>query len=96
MPFSTELEDRFVIMHIQHSEQSWCEQVCDAFELLKAEAEIGLRVQKYKSTRFRQNGSPPNQHGLKQHVISTRNVDKSGFHQQRQQALDRNRVIATL
>jgi allantoinase len=38
LPLSTELEDRFVIMHNQHSEQSWCEQVCDAYQFLRNEA----------------------------------------------------------
>jgi allantoinase len=38
LPLSTELEDRFVIMHNQHSEQSWCEQVCDAYDFLRQEA----------------------------------------------------------
>jgi allantoinase len=39
MPLSNELEDRFVIMNNQHSEQSWLEQVCDACDYLLAEAE---------------------------------------------------------
>ena len=39
MPLSNELEDRFVIMNNQHSEQSWMEQVCDACDYLLSEAE---------------------------------------------------------
>jgi allantoinase len=39
MPLSNELEDRFVIMNNQHSEQSWLEQVCDACDFLLSEAE---------------------------------------------------------
>ena len=39
LPLSTELEDRFVVMNNFHSEQSWCEQVCDACDMLLAEAE---------------------------------------------------------
>ena len=38
MPLSTELEDRFVIMDNQHSEESWCQQVCDACDFLANEA----------------------------------------------------------
>jgi peptidoglycan/xylan/chitin deacetylase (PgdA/CDA1 family) len=38
MPLSNELEDRFVIMHNGHSEQSWREQVCDACDFLLDEA----------------------------------------------------------
>ena len=38
MPLSTELEDRFVIQSNLHSEQSWCEQVCDACQFLLEEA----------------------------------------------------------
>jgi allantoinase len=39
IPSGLELEDRFVIMHNQHSEQSWCEQVCDAYDFLMQEAQ---------------------------------------------------------
>lgn len=39
MPLSNELEDRFVLMNNQHSEQSWLEQVCDACDYLLLEAE---------------------------------------------------------
>ncbi|WGL16286.1 polysaccharide deacetylase family protein [Microbulbifer bruguierae] len=39
MPLSNELEDHFVIMNNQHSEQSWLEQVCDACDFLLKEAE---------------------------------------------------------
>jgi allantoinase len=39
MPLSNELEDRFVLMNNQHSEQSWLEQVCDACDFLLDEAE---------------------------------------------------------
>ncbi|MFT2092752.1 polysaccharide deacetylase family protein [Paraglaciecola sp. 2405UD69-4] len=38
MPLSNELEDRFVIVNNQHSEQSWSEQVCDACDFLLEEA----------------------------------------------------------
>ena len=38
MPLSTELDDFFVIGQNLHSPQSWCEQVCDACDLLLAEA----------------------------------------------------------
>jgi len=37
LPLSSELEDRFVLLNNLHSEQSWCEQVCDAFDALQAE-----------------------------------------------------------
>lgn len=39
LPLSTELEDRFVIMNNFHSEQSWCEQLCDASDMLLHEAQ---------------------------------------------------------
>jgi allantoinase len=39
MPLSTELEDRFVVMDNQHSEESWCAQVCDACDFLRTEAQ---------------------------------------------------------
>ncbi len=39
MPLSTELEDRFVLMDNLHPAASWAEQVCDACDLLLAEAE---------------------------------------------------------
>ncbi len=39
MPLSQEIEDRFVIVNNQHSEDSWVEQVSDACDLLLAEAE---------------------------------------------------------
>jgi allantoinase len=39
LPLSTELSDQFVLMNNQHSAQSWCQQVCDAFDCLVAEAE---------------------------------------------------------
>ena len=39
MPLSTELEDRFVVMDNQHSEESWCQQVTDACDFLSAEAQ---------------------------------------------------------
>ena len=38
LPLSTGLEDRFVVMNNLHSEQSWCEQLCDACDMLLAEA----------------------------------------------------------
>jgi peptidoglycan/xylan/chitin deacetylase (PgdA/CDA1 family) len=38
LPLSTEIEDRFVLQNNLHSEQSWVEQVCDAGDLLLAEA----------------------------------------------------------
>jgi allantoinase len=38
LPLSTELDDQFVIMSNQHSEQSWHEQVLDAFRFLTQEA----------------------------------------------------------
>lgn len=39
MPLSNELEDRFVLMNNQHSEQSWLEQISDACDFLLQEAE---------------------------------------------------------
>jgi allantoinase len=39
LPTSLEIEDRFVIMHNLHSEQSWYEQLCDAYDFLHAEAQ---------------------------------------------------------
>ncbi len=39
LPLSTELSDQFVLMNNQHSAQSWCEQICDAFDWLSAEAQ---------------------------------------------------------
>jgi peptidoglycan/xylan/chitin deacetylase (PgdA/CDA1 family) len=45
MPLSTEIEDYFVIGQNLHSEASWVEQVCDACDLLLAEAaEQGGRI----------------------------------------------------
>jgi peptidoglycan/xylan/chitin deacetylase (PgdA/CDA1 family) len=45
MPLSNELEDRFVIINNQHSEQSWSQQVCDAADFLLQEAQTqGGRV----------------------------------------------------
>jgi len=38
MPLSTELEDRFIVLNNGHSEQSYADQVCDAFDFLLAEA----------------------------------------------------------
>jgi peptidoglycan/xylan/chitin deacetylase (PgdA/CDA1 family) len=38
MPLATEIEDRFVVMDNQHSEESWSEQVKDACDLLLAES----------------------------------------------------------
>ena len=38
LPLSTEIEDRFVLQHNLHSEDAWVEQVCDACDLLCAEA----------------------------------------------------------
>lgn len=38
MPLATEIEDRFVVMDNQHSEESWAEQVKDACDLLLAES----------------------------------------------------------
>jgi peptidoglycan/xylan/chitin deacetylase (PgdA/CDA1 family) len=38
MPLTTEIEDRFVVMDNQHSEESWSEQVKDACDLLLAES----------------------------------------------------------
>ena len=38
LPLSTELEDRFVLQNNLHSEDSWVEQVCDAFDFLYHEA----------------------------------------------------------
>lgn len=38
MPLSTEIEDRFVINGNQHAEDSWVEQVCDAADFLRTEA----------------------------------------------------------
>jgi len=34
LPFSTELEDRFVLSQNLHSDASWQQQVCDAFDFL--------------------------------------------------------------
>lgn len=39
MPLSTEIEDRFIVVDNFQSEQSWCEQVMDACDLLLAEGE---------------------------------------------------------
>ncbi len=39
MPLPTELEDRFVVMANQHSEDSWCQQVCGARDFLGAVAQ---------------------------------------------------------
>lgn len=39
MPLSTELEDRFVLLDNLHPAASWAEQVCDACDLLRQEAE---------------------------------------------------------
>ena len=39
MPFSNELEDRFICMQNLHSEESWVDQVCDACDFLLKEAE---------------------------------------------------------
>jgi peptidoglycan/xylan/chitin deacetylase (PgdA/CDA1 family) len=39
LPLSSELEDRFVIQNNGHSEASWQEQICDACDLLLAEAD---------------------------------------------------------
>ena len=41
LPLSTEIEDRFVLQNNLHSEDSWVEQVCDACDLLCAEASQG-------------------------------------------------------
>lgn len=38
MPLSTELDDYFVIQNNLHSEQSWCQQVCDACDFLIEES----------------------------------------------------------
>ena len=38
LPLTTEIEDRFVVMDNQHSEESWAEQVKDACDLLLAES----------------------------------------------------------
>ena len=37
-PVATEWEDRFTLMHNQHSEQSWLDQIYDAYHYLAAEA----------------------------------------------------------
>lgn len=39
MPLSNELEDKFILMNNQHSEQSYLQQVCDAGDFLLKEAE---------------------------------------------------------
>lgn len=45
MPLSTEIEDQFVIGHNLHSEDSWVEQVKDAFDyLLEESASQGGRM----------------------------------------------------
>jgi allantoinase len=44
LPLSTELEDRFVLMQNAHSAESWCQQVCDAFDFLVAESVNGARL----------------------------------------------------
>jgi allantoinase len=45
MPLSTELEDRFLLVNNGHSERTYVEQICDAFDLLHAEAgERGGRI----------------------------------------------------
>ena len=38
MPLSSEIDDQFVLMNNQHSEDSWVEQVCDACDFLRDEA----------------------------------------------------------
>jgi allantoinase len=38
LPFSTELEDRFVLQQNLHSDESWRQQVCDAFDFLWQES----------------------------------------------------------
>ncbi len=38
MPLSNELEDAFILQSNLHSEQSYADQVCDAFDFLRAEA----------------------------------------------------------
>ena len=38
LPLTTEIEDRFVVMDNQHSEEAWAEQVKDACDLLLAES----------------------------------------------------------
>ena len=40
LPFSTELEDRFVLSQNLHSDASWQQQVCDAFDFLWQETEV--------------------------------------------------------
>lgn len=45
MPLSTEISDTFVLVDNLHSEESWADQVCDAADLLHAEAaEQGGRI----------------------------------------------------
>jgi peptidoglycan/xylan/chitin deacetylase (PgdA/CDA1 family) len=45
MPLSTEISDTFTLVDNLHSEQSWADQVCDAADLLHAEAtEQGGRI----------------------------------------------------
>ncbi len=39
MPLSNELEDKFILMNNQHSEQSYLQQICDAGDFLLQEAE---------------------------------------------------------
>lgn len=39
MPLSTEIEDQFVMGNNLHSEDSWAQQVCDAFDFLMSEAQ---------------------------------------------------------
>ena len=41
MPLSNELEDKFILLNNQHSEQSYVEQICDACDFLLAEASSG-------------------------------------------------------
>lgn len=45
MPLSTELEDYHIILHNQHSAESWAEQVCDACDfLIKESSTEGGRI----------------------------------------------------
>jgi peptidoglycan/xylan/chitin deacetylase (PgdA/CDA1 family) len=41
MPLSTELEDRFILMNNLHSEASYVQQICDACDYLRNEADNG-------------------------------------------------------
>ena len=40
MPLSNELDDQFILMNNQHSEESYVEQICDACDFLIEESKV--------------------------------------------------------